>query len=435
MENYRAKFTRTSALLLGIVLIVVVSVLVDLFLPTQTWESVPFHSTVEALGALAALAMAAFLLLLRKNNRDLTHYTWLAAGLIGMGILEGFHASVLPGYGFVWLRSMASLVGGLLFALVWLPDRLARSRWADALPWGVALAAATFGVHSVAFREAWPLMVIQGAFTPAAKIINLLAGIFFLAAMVRCAARAWAKETVDDLLFASLGLLFGSAGLLFPLSRIWQADWWLWHLLRLSAYGIALAYVFVLFQRAEGALAAAKDALEAKVVELAGANQALRAEVAERQRAESAVARQAREILELSTPVVQAWEGILALPLIGTLDSQRTQQVMDTLLQRIVETNAQVVLVDITGVPAIDTQTARHLLETISAVRLMGAQAVLTGVRPAIAQTLVHLGTDLSGVVTRASLDAGLRYALDSLRPHLTARSGTVSNMKGERQP
>lgn len=435
MTSSHTKFGLTGALLVGIVLVVVASVLVDLFLPTRIWGNVPFHSTVEALGALAALAMAAFLLLLRRNNRDLAHYIWIASGLVGMGLLDGFHASMLPGHGFVWLHSTASLAGGFLFALVWLPDRLARSRWADALPWGVALAAAIFGVHSVAFREAWPAMVSQGEFTPAAKGINLVAGLLFLAATARFVTWTWAKETADGVLFASLGLLFGSAGLLFPMSKIWQADWWLWHLLRLSAYGIALAYVFVVFQRAEGALAAAKDALEAKVAELAQTNQALQAEMQERQRAESAVARQAREILELSTPVVQMWEGILALPLIGTLDSQRTQQVMDTLLQRIVQTNAHVVLVDITGVPAIDTETARHLVETISAVRLMGAQAVLTGVRPAIAQTLVHLGTDLSGVITRSSLDAGLRYALDSLRPHVTATVGTVNRMRGEKQP
>jgi hypothetical protein len=233
MASSHAKFGLTGALLLGIVLVVVASVLVDLFLPTRIWGNVPFHSTVEALGALAALAMAAFLLLLRKNNRDLAHYIWIASGLVGMGLLDGFHASVLPGHGFVLLRSTASLAGGFLFALVWLPDCLARSRWADALPWGVALAAAIFGVHSVAFREAWPAMVSQGEFTPAAKGINLVAGLLFLAATARFVGRARVNQAGDDLLFASLGLLFGSAGLLFPMSQIWQADWWLWHLLRL----------------------------------------------------------------------------------------------------------------------------------------------------------------------------------------------------------
>ena len=120
--------------------------------------------------------------------------------------------------------------------------------------------------------------------------------------------------------------------------------------------------------------------------------------------------------MELSTPVMQVWQGVVVAPLIGSLDSNRTQQFMERLLNRIVETNSPVALVDITGVPIIDTQTAQHLIETISAVRLLGAQVVLTGVRPAIAQTLVHLGIDLSGIITRASLSAGLQVAFDLLK-------------------
>ncbi|HET6844403.1 MAG TPA: STAS domain-containing protein [Candidatus Angelobacter sp.] len=114
-----------------------------------------------------------------------------------------------------------------------------------------------------------------------------------------------------------------------------------------------------------------------------------------------------------TVPVVQVWDGILLVPLIGMLDSARTQQLMEQLLERITETSSPVALLDITGVPAIDTQTAQHLTDTIKAVRYVGADVVLTGVRPAIAQTLVHLGIDLSNVVTRSSLTAGLRVALD----------------------
>ncbi len=131
--------------------------------------------------------------------------------------------------------------------------------------------------------------------------------------------------------------------------------------------------------------------------------------------AEEVISRQAREILELSTPVIQIWEGIIVAPLIGTLDSERTQQFMERLLEKVVETNSPVALIDITGVPAIDTQTARHLVECITAVRLLGAQAILTGVRPSIAQTLVHLGIDLPQVTTRPSLRSGLQMGLDVL--------------------
>ncbi len=135
----------------------------------------------------------------------------------------------------------------------------------------------------------------------------------------------------------------------------------------------------------------------------------------ERRQAEERIQQQSREIMELSTPVMQVWQGVVAAPLIGSLDSQRTQQFMERLLNRIVETNSPVALVDIMGVPTIDTQTAQHLIDTVSAVRLLGAQVVLTGVRPAIAQTLVHLGIDLSDIVTRSSLAAGLQVALEIL--------------------
>jgi len=138
-------------------------------------------------------------------------------------------------------------------------------------------------------------------------------------------------------------------------------------------------------------------------------------DLTERKEAEERIQQQSREIMELSTPVMQVWKGVVTAPLIGSLDSQRTQQFMERLLNRIVETNSPVALVDIMGVPTIDTQTAQHLIETISAVRLLGAQVVLTGVRPVIAQTLVHLGIDLSDIITRSSLAAGVQVALDIL--------------------
>lgn len=141
-----------------------------------------------------------------------------------------------------------------------------------------------------------------------------------------------------------------------------------------------------------------------------------------RQKAEAeALSRRAQEILDISTPVVQVWEGVILAPLIGSLDSERTQQLMEKILLSIVETRSSVALVDITGVPAVDTQTARHLIETMSAVRLLGADVILTGVRPVIAQTLVHLGIDLTGVTSRSSLAAGLRMAMEILNLHVTS--------------
>src|SRR6202789_1977192 len=127
---------------------------------------------------------------------------------------------------------------------------------------------------------------------------------------------------------------------------------------------------------------------------------------------EDVINRQQQELLELSTPVVQIWEGILALPMIGTLDSARTQVVMESLLQRIVETESQIAIIDITGVPTVDTLVAQHLLKTVTAIRLMGADCIISGVRPQIAQTIVHLGVDLQGVTTKANLADALSLAL-----------------------
>jgi rsbT co-antagonist protein RsbR len=127
---------------------------------------------------------------------------------------------------------------------------------------------------------------------------------------------------------------------------------------------------------------------------------------------EEVIARQQQELLELSTPVVRLAEGILALPLIGTLDSARTQVVMESLLQQIVQTGASIAIIDITGVPTVDTLVAQHLLKTVAAARLMGAECIISGVRPQIAQTIVHLGVELGDVVTKATLADAFRLAL-----------------------
>jgi rsbT co-antagonist protein RsbR len=127
---------------------------------------------------------------------------------------------------------------------------------------------------------------------------------------------------------------------------------------------------------------------------------------------EEVIVRQQQDMLELSTPVVKLWEGILALPLIGTLDSARTQVVMESLLQKIVETGAEVAIIDITGVPTVDTLVAQHLIKTVTAARLMGADCIISGIRPQIAQTIVHLGVNLADITTKASLADAFAVAL-----------------------
>jgi rsbT co-antagonist protein RsbR len=130
---------------------------------------------------------------------------------------------------------------------------------------------------------------------------------------------------------------------------------------------------------------------------------------------EGIIRRQQEELLELSTPVLKLWDGILALPVVGTLDSARTQILMESLLQAIVDTNCQMAIIDITGVPTVDTVVAQHLLKTVTAARLMGAECIISGVRPQIAQTIVHLGINLENVITKATLSAALQVALDLL--------------------
>ena len=139
---------------------------------------------------------------------------------------------------------------------------------------------------------------------------------------------------------------------------------------------------------------------------------------------EQIIARQQQELLELSTPVVELWEGVLALPLIGTLDSARTQVVMESLLQAIVHTGSSIAIIDITGVPVVDTLVAQHLLKTVAAARLMGADCIISGIRPQIAQTIVHLGVEISDVTTKATLADAFAIALNRVGLTVARKKG-----------
>lgn len=141
---------------------------------------------------------------------------------------------------------------------------------------------------------------------------------------------------------------------------------------------------------------------------------------------EDVISRQIDEISEISTPVIAVWDGIVALPIIGTLDSSRTQIVMESLLQQIVDTGSSIAILDISGVPAVDSLVAQHLIKTVSATRLMGAECIISGIRPEIAQTVVHLGIDLSGIITKASLASALKTAFDMLQLSVVKRKKLV---------
>ena len=139
---------------------------------------------------------------------------------------------------------------------------------------------------------------------------------------------------------------------------------------------------------------------------------------------ESIISRQQQELMELSTPVVQLWDNVVALPLIGTLDSDRTQVVMENLLERVVETGAKIAIIDITGVPTVDTLVAQHLLKTVAAARLMGADCIISGIRPQIAQTIVHLGINLADIITKATLADAFAIALQRTGARVTRLTG-----------
>lgn len=218
----------------------------------EEWRLVhePLHATVEALGGLAAIVMATFLLQ-RKREEYGGKLFLLALGFLGMGLLDVFHATTVPGHGFVLLRSMASLVGGFWFALIWLPwwasDRdAAWKRW---IPWVVVTGPILFGIWALVAGETLPVMVRNGKFTTTAIVFNLLAGVFFATASGRLLLDFHRFDKPGIYLFACMAALFGLAGLMFPFSALWDNTWWMWHLVRLAAYVLAPVFMVREYQR------------------------------------------------------------------------------------------------------------------------------------------------------------------------------------------
>lgn len=210
----------------------------------------PLHATVEALGGLAAMVMA-MLLLQRKQEEYGGKLFLLAMGFLGMGLLDVFHSATAPGQGFVLLHSVAGLAGGLWFAQVWLPwgasDRDAA--WKRRMPWLVGMGSVLFGGWTLAARETLPAMVQDGKFTTTAMAFNLLAGVFFVAAAARFLLDFHRLGKPEVYLFACVATLFGLAGLMFPFSALWDNTWWMWHLVRLTAYLLVLGVVVREYQR------------------------------------------------------------------------------------------------------------------------------------------------------------------------------------------
>ncbi len=210
--------------------------------PGWRWHHEPLHSTLEALGGLAAMAMA--LVLLQSTEEQVRRKFYpVAGGFLGMGFLEVLHATSTPGNGFVLLRSVASLIGSVGFALVWvrIPDE--RTVNTTSLFWGIAGVASAFGIWILGFPEQLPVMIREGDFTPTAIAPKSLACMLFFAGTTYFLLDYRNTTRSENVLFASLALMFGLAELMFTYSTIWDGSWWYWHLLRLLAYLLVLGYV------------------------------------------------------------------------------------------------------------------------------------------------------------------------------------------------
>ncbi|WP_442505518.1 methyl-accepting chemotaxis protein [Novipirellula sp. SH528] len=235
-------------------------------LPSRIWNHHPFHAVVEGLGSFAALIVAVTMLMLRQQGSLTSAYVWVICGFIGMGTLDGIHAATHAGHVFVWLHSCATFVGGATFALVWLPDQFNRKVDVPIAALLMFAFATAFGCISLAQPNLLPAMKDDHGFTFAAKALNIGGGIGFLAATGFFLFRQ--HKNTDTLIFANLCLLFGVAGLIFERSVLWDSNWWLWHMLRLVAYGFVLYYFMAIFYRTLVNLKQTRDSLETRIADI-----------------------------------------------------------------------------------------------------------------------------------------------------------------------
>ncbi len=301
---------------LGILLTLSISSVEDM-LPSFQLNHAVLHAVVETLGCMLALGIASFLLMCH-GERNNGYMTWLACSILVMGILDAFHASMMPSNEFICLRSISHLVGGLCIALIWLPERFSHMRLAEVMPKILAAAAGLFGAIALVFPEILPAVLAGGRFTLVAKTLHFSGGIFFLAGVAYFISRFDRDRDAIQALFAIYCLLFGVAGLTFMFSRLWSSGWWLLHLARLVGYVVAFKYVaancsthYLSLIKNEETLRRAKAQAEESQQEIERVNEQLEASVQEANRLakEAVVANRAKsEFLanmshELRTPL------------------------------------------------------------------------------------------------------------------------------------
>ena len=251
------------------------------YIPEWRWNHYPFHSMVESVGSLSALTIATLMIVMVNNKNLPRYYIWVSCALISMGILDGFHAILHAGVSFVWLHSIATISGGLVFAAIWIPQKLLTDKFQKNLIINITIASILTSALSLIYPELLPAMIVKGNFTTLAKVLNITGGLGFL---FGCAffvyhhyknSNETDQQQREDFVFANHCLLFGIAGLLFESSVIWDAGWWWWHVLRLIAYLVVLIYFFSLFKQQQ-------DILQKNKVELSKANENLEQRVYER---------------------------------------------------------------------------------------------------------------------------------------------------------
>jgi methyl-accepting chemotaxis protein len=293
-----SKLSILWVLLLGAVLPIVITVIAKIIWPDVTWVQSPFHSLLEAVGVFAGIALAT-ILLTQQRTADTRHYIWIIAALLGMGILDGFHAGVPAGSTFVWLHGMALIVGGLLFALIWLPVNPTAST-AKAIPIMAVVIALILSIFSLVFSERLPSMLVNGQFTGTATAINVIGGVLFLIAGVIFLLRIQQSKKGEDTLFAYFCLINGVVGVSFALSASWHIEWWAWHGLRLIAYFILLGYLLSLYIRSQVELKQSRDHLEETVEQRTAALTGVLKDITD---AVSVLSSTSAEILAASTQV------------------------------------------------------------------------------------------------------------------------------------
>ena len=242
----------TIGTLLALIVPVTGTAIVGMFFPDFRLTQLPLHSVIEVSGGLIALTIAGILMTESGRKDDVGHYSWMAAGLIGMGLLDLLHAAVPLGNRFLWFRGTATCFGGLFFALVWTTLRWPRHRWSLSLPGVVGLAAILFGGLSLLAEDHLPEMKLaDGSFALTPLMLNLLGGLGFLIATPFFARRFYKLGNAEDWLFAVQSGLFGLGGVFFKFSVMWDGGWWWWHLVRLGAYVAALIYGLQTYRDAE----------------------------------------------------------------------------------------------------------------------------------------------------------------------------------------